>query len=70
LIDRLQVPTLYSAPASYLVAPIERLFGALKQKNFDLEEAPPSLKEALPRASRFTKTQILMALISEYMFNI
>jgi transposase len=68
LIDLLKIPTLFSAPASYLVAPIERVFGALKQKDFESEEAPPSLKAALPRAQVFTRTQILISMISDSMF--
>jgi hypothetical protein len=35
LINCLKIPTLFSAPASYLVAPIERLFASIKNCNFE-----------------------------------
>jgi hypothetical protein len=54
LISRLSIPTMYSAPASYLVAPIERLFGALKCCNFEQQETPNMLAESLPAARKFT----------------
>ena len=40
LINTLSIPAMFSAPASYLVVPIERLFASLKSINFDNKETP------------------------------
>jgi hypothetical protein len=67
LINSLKIPTLFSAPASYLVAPIERLFGALKSFEFDRKELPSILKMLMPSAEKFTHTQMILSKISEYL---
>lgn len=61
---------MFSAPASYLAIPIERMFGALKAKDFDSLEPPHLLKQHLPRAKRFTHIQKILSQISDYLFNI
>jgi len=38
LLTKLKVPTLFSAPASYTVCPVERFFGAMKRLDFDRRE--------------------------------
>lgn len=67
LLNALKISKLFSAPASYLVAPIERLFGALKSIDFDQRDTPIILKNAIPAAGKFTKTQTIMGKISEYL---
>ena len=51
LINSIEIPTLYSAPASYSAVPIERFFGAIKSKNYEEEEVPDILKRSLPLGS-------------------
>ena len=50
--------------------PIERLFGALKQKDFERDHIPAALIEALPAARRFTHVQTIMSKVASYMFSI
>ncbi len=69
LLSSLSIPTLFSAPASYLVAPIERLFGSLKNCNFETRDTPSILAEALPAARKFTHQQIIFAKIAQFMFS-
>ena len=68
LFSSLSIPTLFSAPASYLVAPVERLFGSLKNCNFEMRETPTMLAESMPAARKFTHQQIILAKISQFMF--
>jgi DDE superfamily endonuclease len=65
----LSIPTLFSAPASYLVAPIERLFGSLKNCNFEMRETPSILAESMPTARKFTHQQIIFAKVAQFMFS-
>ncbi len=39
LLSVLKIPTIFTAPASYLAVPIEGLFAAIKQKDFERDES-------------------------------
>lgn len=56
LLNTLKVPTLFSAPASFLVAPVERFFGALKSVDYEQMSVPDILKISRPSAKSFTHT--------------
>ena len=70
LLNTLRVPKMYSAPASYLAIPVERLFGSIEINDFEMQEDPSSLKKVLPNAKRYTHVQIIMAKIAEYLFKV
>jgi len=40
VLDRLQIPTVFSAPASYIVIPVEQLFASIKALDLNMREEP------------------------------
>ena len=70
VLHKLQVPTIYSAPASFLAIPVEGLFGAIKGKNF-LNEADPDAETLRALGvKKLTNKQRLILKISNYLYNI
>ena len=64
----LKMPVIFSAPAYFLAIPIEGLFGALKAIDFSKVPDPDPSVLKLDRIKNFTKKQIVMMKIAEYLF--
>ena len=70
VLQKLQVPTIYSAPASFLAIPVEGLFGAIKAKNF-LNEPDPDVETLRSLGvKKLTNKQRLIIKISNYLFEV
>ena len=55
-LNLLNVPTMFTAPASYLAAPVECLFGAMKRVDFEKVEEPDPSRLHQYRIRRLTHT--------------
>ena len=70
MIRKLRIPTIYSAPASFLAIPVEGVFGAIKQKNF-LNEPDPDIQTLRElEVRKLTNKQRLIYKISNYLFDL
>ena len=66
-IERLEIPTIFSAPASFLVAPVEGVFGAIKAINFN-SVSEPEIEEFKDKGiKKLTNKQSIMSKISNYL---
>ena len=67
---KLDVPVLFSAPASFKAIPVEGVFGAIKAVDFskipDSDPAPVSTE----RVKKMTLKQKLMMKVSNYLFTL
>lgn len=68
LIERLKIPTMFTAPASYLAAPVENFFGALKGVDFMKWPDPNPEDLHAPNIQKFTHSHNIMLKISNYIF--
>jgi len=69
LIENLKVPTMFTAPASYLAASIENFFGALKGVDFKKRLDPEPKDLQIPGIRNLTHSQIIILKISKYIFD-
>ena len=70
VLEALEIPVIFSAPASFLAIPIEGVFAALKAVDFSKVKDPePSILKKR-RISKLTKKQILMSKVSQYLFSL
>ncbi len=70
LLQRLRVPTVFTAPASFQAVPVEGLFAFIKAHDFLKMEDPDPGILGIPKVKKFTKKQVLMAHISNRLFDI
>ena len=65
--EKLRVPTMYSAPASYAALPIELLFGAIKTAKLPALSTADDAKLKGKGIKRLTNKQAMMVSVADYL---
>ncbi len=63
----IDIPAMYSAPASYNIVPVERIFGSIKAKDFGRVAAPTVSEVEELAITKLTNKQDLMAKVAWYL---
>ena len=70
ILNRLNIPTIFSAPASYKAIPVEELFGAIKLKDFNKIRDLMPAEVGQPHFKKLTNKQAMMVKVSDYLFSL
>ena len=70
VLRNLRVPTIFSAPASFLAIPVEAVFGAIKSVDYSTKCFPPLEPGAVRRPTRTTIKWESLLKVSRYLLNL
>ena len=70
LLETLKIPTLFSAPASYTVCPVERFFGAIKRLDFERQELLSEPFSDMRHLKRLSNKQQMLSKITNYLIRL